>query len=93
MARYERQHGQNGRIAERVSEDTMERIKKLKDEAEKQSQQLLKEKQQLLAQNQRIQQRVNQIDISIVALAGKVEGFNQLLEPQEPKKVIPKKKK
>ena len=70
----------------------MERIKKLKDEAEKQSQALLKEKQQLVSQAQQIQQRVNQIDISIVALAGKVEGFNQLLEPQEPKKKIPKKR-
>ena len=64
----------------------MERIKKFKDEAEKQSQRLLKEKQQLLAQNQQIQQRVQQIDISIVALAGKVEGFNQLLEPEKKKK-------
>ena len=70
----------------------MERIKQLKDEAEKQSQQLLKEKQQLIVSAQKIQQRVNQIDVSIVALAGKVEGFNQLLEPQEPKKKIPKKR-
>lgn len=71
----------------------MERIKKLKDEAEKQSQQLLKEKQQLIVSAQKIQQRVQQIDISIVALAGRVEAFNELLEPQEPKKVTPKKKK
>ena len=70
----------------------MERIKKLKDEAEKQSQQLLKEKQQLIVSAQKIQQRVQQIDITIVALSGKVEAFNELLEPQEPKKKIPKKK-
>ena len=70
----------------------MERIKKLKDEAEKQSQQLLKEKQQLIISAQKIQQRVNQIDVTIVALSGKVEAFSELLEPQEPKKKIPKKK-
>ena len=71
----------------------MERIKKLKKEAIEKSQSLLREKQEIVAQAQKMQQRVQQIDVQVVALSGKVQGFDELLEPEKVKEVTPKKKK